>query len=154
MGCGSNTWSPHGSDNAFDMQVGKERLPEMVLRSFGDVLMEKNDQWSLNEGCPGCWYLKTGQGRQQANSEACRRRIEALLKSDSSGSARLAAADEIINRTLAEAVERHATRNERHTEVDLCRLPSRFGASEANCAGTKRKNVNLQNLCLQEASQS
>ena len=52
-------------------------------------------QWGLSEGCPGCRHLRTGQGRKQAQSEACRRRIEGLLKGD--GSARLAAADERIN---------------------------------------------------------
>ena len=66
------------------------------------------DQWGLSEGRPGYQYLRTGQGRQQAHSEASRRRIEALLKGDSSGSARVAAADERINRALADAVERHA----------------------------------------------
>ena len=50
-------------------------------------------------------------GRQQAHSEACRRRIEGLLKGDPVGSARLAAADERINRALADAVERHATKD-------------------------------------------
>ena len=54
-------------------------------------------------------WVPVGQGRQQAHSEACRRRIEGLLKGDSSGAARLAAADERNNRALADAVERHAT---------------------------------------------
>ena len=86
-------------------QVGTERLAEMVPDAPGDVLMANKvariyfcrsgcDQWGLSEGCPGCRYLRTGQGRQQTHSEACRRRIEALLKSDPSGSARLDAADE------------------------------------------------------------
>ena len=75
------------------------------------------EQWSLGEGCPGCRYLGTGQGRQQGHSEACRKRIEGLLKGDSMGAARLAAADERINRALADAVERHAAKDpEGHTE--------------------------------------
>ena len=41
---------------------------------------------------------------------ARRRRIEGLLKGDPVGSARLAAADEKINRALADAIERHATK--------------------------------------------
>ena len=65
----------------------------------------------LSEGCPGCGHLRTGQGGQQALSEACRRRIEGLLKGDPAGSARLAAADERINRAVADAVERHATKD-------------------------------------------
>ena len=69
------------------------------------------ERWGLSEGCPGCRYLRTGQGRQQAHSEACRRRIEGLLKGDPSGSTRLAAADERINRALADAVERHAAKD-------------------------------------------
>ena len=40
-----------------------------------------------------------------------RTRTTALLKGDSSGSARLAAADERINRAQADAVERHATKD-------------------------------------------
>ena len=81
----------------------------------GEVLMENKvartylrradfEQW------PG-WYVRTGQGRQQAHSEACRRRIGALLRSDSSGSARFAVADERINHALADAVEGHATKD-------------------------------------------
>ena len=88
----------------------------------GELLMENKvarthlrradvEQWCLSEGCPGCRYLRTGQERQQAHREACRKRIEGLLKRDSSGSARLAAADERINRALADAVERHATKD-------------------------------------------
>ena len=114
-------WSPDGSDNAFDTQVGMERPAEMVPQDPGEVLMENKvartylrradfEQWGLSEGCPGCRYLGTGQGRQQAHSEACRKRIEGLLKGDSAGSARLAAADERINRALADAVERHRAR--------------------------------------------
>ena len=41
----------------------------------------------------------------------CRRRIEGLLKGDPSGSARLAAADERINRALALWSERHAAKD-------------------------------------------
>ena len=69
------------------------------------------EQWGLSEGCPGCRYLGTGEGRQQAHSEACQRRIEGLLKGDPVASARLAAADEKIIRALADAVERHATKD-------------------------------------------
>ena len=69
------------------------------------------DQWGLSGGCPGYQYLRTRQGRPQTHSEAYRRRIEALLKGDSSGSARLAASDERVNHALADAVERHATKD-------------------------------------------
>ena len=64
-------WSPDGSDNAFDIQVGMERPAEMVPRSPGEVLMENKvaktyfrrsdfDQWSLSEGCPGCQVPEDG----------------------------------------------------------------------------------------------
>ena len=33
-------WSPDGSDNAFDIQVGMERPAEMVPRLRGEVLMK------------------------------------------------------------------------------------------------------------------
>ena len=100
-----------------------ERPAELVPRDPGEVLMENTvartyllrradfERWGLSEVCPGCRYLRTGQGRQQAHSEACRRRIEGLLKGDPSGSARLAAADERINHALADAVERHAAKD-------------------------------------------
>ena len=69
------------------------------------------ERWGLSEGCPRCRNLRVGQGRQQAHSEACRRRIEGLLKGDPSGSTRLAASDERINRALADPVERHAAKD-------------------------------------------
>ena len=107
-------WSPVGSDNAFYIQVGMERPAEMVPRDPGEVLMVNKvartylrwanfEQWFLSEGCPRCRYLRTGQGRQQTQSEACRKRIEGKLKGDSMGAARLAAVDERINRALADA---------------------------------------------------
>ena len=113
-------WSPDVGGNAFDIQVGMERPAEMALRSLGEVLMENTvastslrradfEQWGLSQGCPGCRHLRTGQVRQQAHSEACRKSIEGLLEGDSVGVARLAAVDERINRALADAVERHAT---------------------------------------------
>ena len=95
--------SPNGSDRAFDIQVGMERPAEMVPRTPGEVLMENRaartnlrradfEQYGLSEGCLGSRYLRTGQGRQQAHGEACRRRIEEVLRGNSSGSAWLAAA--------------------------------------------------------------
>ena len=88
-------WSTDGSDDTFDIQVGMERPTEMVPRDPGEVLMENKvartyhrradfEKWGLREGC------------------------RYLLKGDSEGAARLAAADERINRALADAVERHA----------------------------------------------
>ena len=54
-------WSPDGSDNAFDIQVGMERAAEVVPRSNGEVLMENKvartylrradiERWDLSEG--------------------------------------------------------------------------------------------------------
>ena len=105
LGIRAVPWSPDGIDSAFDIQVGIERPAEVVPRPAGEVIMGNGvaktylrradfERWGLSEGCLGCRYLRTGQGRQQAHSEACRRRIEGLLKADSAGSARLAAADE------------------------------------------------------------
>ena len=98
------------------------RPAEVVLQALGEVLMENKvvatylrradfEQWCLGEGCPGCWYLRTGQVRQQAHSDACPKRIEGLLKGDAMGAARLAAADERINRAAADAVEGHAVKD-------------------------------------------
>ena len=92
-------------DNAFSSR--KERPAEMLPRNSGELLMDNKvarthprradfGQQGLSEGCPGCRHLRTGQERQQTRSEACRRRIEGLLKGDPLGSARLAAADEKI----------------------------------------------------------
>ena len=145
--------SPEGSDNAFDIQVGMERPAEMVPRDPGEVLMENKvartylrkadfEQWGLSEGCPGCRCLRTGQGRQQAHSEACRRRIEGLLKGDPSGSARLAAADERINRALADAVERHAAKDPGVRGIlkeGQRRLSSRVRIPKENCTGHRAR---------------
>ena len=122
LGMRAVPWHPDGSDNASDIQIGMERLSEVMPWVPGDVLIENKvartylrrahfEQWGVSEGCPWCRYLRTGQGRQQAHSEACRRRVEGLLKGDPLGSARLAAADERINRALADADERHATKD-------------------------------------------
>ena len=84
LGIRAVPWSPDGSDNAFAIQVGMERPAEMVPHSPGEVFTENKvartyvrredfDQWGLSEGCPGCWFLRSGQGRHQGHSEACRK---------------------------------------------------------------------------------
>ena len=94
LGIRAVPWSQDGSAHAFHIQIGTERPAEMVSGSPGEELTENKlartyfrradyQHWGLSECCPGCWYLRTGQGRQQPNSEACRRRIEALLRGDS-----------------------------------------------------------------------
>ena len=117
LGMRAVPWSSDGSDNAFDIQVGMERPAGEVLveNKVARTYLYRADvgQWSVSEGCPWCRYLGTGHGRQHTDSEACRRRVETLFKGDSSGSARLAAADERTNRTLANAVERDLTKNPR-----------------------------------------
>ena len=75
------------------------------------------EQWGFSERCPGCRHLKTCQGRQQAHNGACRKRIEGLLKSYLAGSARLATADERINRALARD---QGSRSEGHTKEGQC----------------------------------
>ena len=67
--------------------------------------------------------LENWSGRQQAHSEACRGRIEGLLKGDQAGSTRLAAADERINRALSDAVERHATKDPGVKRASVVRHP-------------------------------
>ena len=60
----ATSWSPDGSDTAFDIQVGMERPAEMVPQDPGEVLMENKvartylrradfEQWGLSERCPG-----------------------------------------------------------------------------------------------------
>ena len=71
LGIRAVPWSPDGSDNAFDIQVGMERPAEMGPRVPGEVLMEHKvartylrradfEQGGLSEGCPGCRYPSTG----------------------------------------------------------------------------------------------
>ena len=71
------------------------------------------EQWGLSEGCPGCWYLKTGQGRQQVRSAAYRKSGEGRLNGS-----RTTAADERINRFGGRSGEARSqgSWNERHTE--------------------------------------
>ena len=122
LGMRAVRWSPDGSDNAFDIQVGMgEALGDGAPRPRRGADVEQwqepifaeqtSNNGGLSEGCPGCRYLRTGQERQQAHSEAYRRRTGDLLKGDPVGSARLAAADERINRVLVDAVERHANKD-------------------------------------------
>ena len=93
LGMRAVLWSPDSSDNT-------------LLASTYDF-----ERWGLSERCLGCRYLRTGQGRQKAHSLSCRRRIEALLGGDPSGSARLTVADERIDHALADAIKRQATKD-------------------------------------------
>ena len=122
----------------------------MVPRDAGEVLMEYKaartyfrradfEQWGSQRRLSRVpVFEKWPEARQQAHSEACRKRIEGLLKGDSVGAARLAAADERINRVLADAVERHAAKDpgvRGHTEEGQCHLSSRVGIPKEDCTG-------------------
>ena len=115
-----------------------ERPTEMVSRAPGDVLMENKvvrtyfrradfEEWGLSEGCPGCRHLRTGQGRQQVHREACRRRIEGMLKGDPHDWPR--PTKESNARWLMQ-FERHATKN-----PGVRGTLKRSRISEENCAG-------------------
>ena len=43
-------WSPDGSDNAFDIQVGMERPAEMVHCALGEILMDNNVARTSGQG--------------------------------------------------------------------------------------------------------
>ena len=85
------------------IQVGVERPAEMVPRDSREVLMSRLQAVVLSEGCPGWRYLRTGQGVNKRTVKHAGR--------DSMAATRLAAADERISRTLADAVERHAAKD-------------------------------------------
>ena len=99
MGRGSNTRNASGpvafgpGRSGDGEQSGEDLSSQSRLRPVGSRVS---------------WVLL---GRQHAHNEACRRRVEGLLKSDSAVSARLAAADERVNRASADAVERHVTKD-------------------------------------------
>ena len=72
LGMRAVPWSPDGSDNSFDIQVGMERSAGMMPRSPGELPMENRvarthlrrpdfERGDFSEGCPGCRYLRTGQ---------------------------------------------------------------------------------------------
>ena len=62
LGMRAVPWSPDGSDNAFDIQVGMERSAEMVPRSPGECADGKQRSEDLPSqirlGCSGCLYLE------------------------------------------------------------------------------------------------
>ena len=101
-------WSPDGSENAFDHSRRRDPLRWCLAhlekcrwrtKSRGRTFADQTSNSGVSvKVVLGAGTLGTGQGRQRAHSEACRRRIEALLGGDSSESARLAATDERINR--------------------------------------------------------
>ena len=93
MRCGSNTRNTSSSVvSGWQLQCIRHSSRNGAARGFGarsrgEVLIENKEartylrgadfnQWGLSEGCPGCQYLRTGQGRHQAHSQACRKNIE------------------------------------------------------------------------------
>ena len=90
LGMRAVPWSPDGSDNAFDVQVGMERPAEMVLRLPGEVLMEIKvartylrradfERWGLSEG----WVPVPENGPEATASSqrsTSEERLKALLR--------------------------------------------------------------------------
>ena len=61
LGMRAVPWSPDGSDNAFDIQVGMERPAEMVPRAPGEVLMENQvAEQTSNDGASAKVALGAG----------------------------------------------------------------------------------------------
>ena len=64
LGIRAVPWSPDGSDNAFDIQVGMERPSEMVPRDPGEMLMENKVAMTyLRRADFGRWGSQRGLSR-------------------------------------------------------------------------------------------
>ena len=91
-------WGPlHGPRMAVTMRPTSKsewRDPRRWCPETQEVMMENKrtylrradfEQWGLSGGCPGCQYLRTGQERQQAHSEASGRGSKACERHTKEG---------------------------------------------------------------------
>ena len=59
----------------------------------------------MTPGCPGCLAKQRGEIAKRGHSEACRKRIEGMMREDSDDKKKIDAADERITHHIARRLE-------------------------------------------------
>ena len=86
------------------VQPAKE-MAEPASRRRG-ITQTDLDKYGLTPGCPGCLAKQRGEIAKRGHSEACRRRIEGMMKDDVDDRRKIEASEERITHHIARRIER------------------------------------------------
>ena len=90
------------------MQPAKE-MTEPASRRRG-ITQTDLDKYGLTPGCPGCLAKQRGEIAKRGHSEACRKRIEDMMRQDGDDRRKIEAADERITQQIARRIEKEEKR--------------------------------------------
>ena len=68
------------------------------------------DKYGFTPGCPGCIAKQRGEIAKRGHSEACRKRIEDMMRQDGDDRRKIEAADERITHQIARRIEKEENR--------------------------------------------
>ena len=85
------------------MQPTRE-MTEPTARRRGITQIEL-EKYGFTEGCPGCIAKQRGEVAKKGHSEACRKRIENLMRQDEGDRKKIEAADDRISHHIARRLE-------------------------------------------------
>ena len=81
-----------------------KEIPEPMSRRRGITQIEL-EKYGFTPGCPGCLAKQRGEIAKRGHSEACRKRIEDMMRQDGEDRKKIEAADERITRQVARRIE-------------------------------------------------
>ena len=81
-----------------------KEIPEPMARRRGITQIEL-EKYGFTPGCPGCLAKQRGEIAKRGHSEACRKRIEDMMRQDGEDRKKIEAADERITRQVARRIE-------------------------------------------------
>ena len=88
-----------------DTQAHPAREPEEpAVRRRGITQLEL-DKYGFTPGCPGCLAKQRGEVAKKGHSEACRKRIEDLMREDVEDKKKIEKSDERITHQIARRIE-------------------------------------------------
>ena len=86
------------------VQPAKE-MAEPASRRRG-ITQTDLDKYGLTPGCPGCLAKQRGEIAKRGHSEACRKRIEGMMKDDVEDRKKIEASEERITHHIARRIEK------------------------------------------------
>ena len=86
-----------------DVQPVREMTEPMARRR--GITQTELDKYGFTEGCPGCIAKQRGEVAKKGHSEACRKRIEDMMRQNDEDKKKIEAADDRISHQIARKLE-------------------------------------------------
>ena len=97
-----------------------KEVTEPMARRRG-ITQTELEKYGFTPGCPGCIAKQRGEVAKRGHSEACRKRIEDMMRQDGDDRRKIEAADERITHQIARRIEKDEKRKSHQWTLNMAK---------------------------------